>query len=140
MLAHRQAGLDQCLQTAGSGDAGQGPAGEGQQQFAGAGAENQPVVADLPATLGVFHQQGVRAGLGDHPCAAVVVHIAAGEYLLAQLTRLGRHLGLRAVAPDLSAWQRVVVEQHDARGTGGGGQCSSQAGGTGADDQQIGVV
>jgi hypothetical protein len=65
--------------------------------------------------------------------------VAARFQSLAHLTRRVRQLGLRAVTPDLSAWQRVVIEQDDARTAGRRSERSGHAGGTGTDDQQVGV-
>ncbi|MNQ82886.1 hypothetical protein D3C85_979520 [compost metagenome] len=140
LILHRQPGLDQRLQATGSGHAGQGPAREGQQQFAGAGAQDQFVVADQPAVFIVFNQQLFWRGIGDHPGAGMVVDVAVRGQAFAQVSCLIGHARLRTVAPDLPARQRVVVEHDDACTAGRGGKCGRHAGGAGADDQQIGVL
>ena len=132
-----QAALGQRLQAAGAGDAGEGPAGKRQQQFAGAGAEDQASVADLPATLRVFQQQAPAGTAGDHPGRREVLDIGVPGQALTHLMGTRRQVGTRAVAPDLSAGGRVVVDQGDARAARRGGQRCGQAGGAGADDQQV---
>ncbi|VVO39564.1 hypothetical protein PS691_05608 [Pseudomonas fluorescens] len=136
---HRQAALDQRLEAARASHPGQRPAREGQEQLAGAGAQNQFVVSDQPAAIGVFDQQLFRAGAGDHPGAGVVMDVAAGFEFFAQAARLIRQAGLGAVAPDLPARQRVVIEQDDVCSAGCRGEGGGHAGGPGPDDQQVGV-
>ncbi|MNF66800.1 hypothetical protein D3C84_485980 [compost metagenome] len=135
---HRQATLDQRLQAASTGHAGQCPAGKRQQSFAGTGAENQALVADLTAALGIFHQQGFIRRAGDHTGADMATYVGAGLQLLAQASGGAGQVGLGAVAPDLPTGQRVVVQQHDACAAAGGGEGGGHASGAGADDQQVG--
>ena len=128
LIGDFNATLDQRLQAAGAGHARQGPAGKRQQQFAGAGAEDEGIEGQRAAACSVFQQQLVRAQGRGYPGLGEQGHIRR------QAADFGGDLA-HTGTPDLSARQGIVVQQHQVQAAATGRAGSGETGRTGADDE-----
>ncbi len=135
LAGQRPALLGQRLRAAGAGDAGQGPAGERQQQFARAGGQHQCVVTDPARALRAIGQQ---LSVLRHQQLGLRQKFDLARRQLRQHARgqLRRRMG-HIVTPDLAAGARLQIDQGHAPTMPSRGQRRRQSGRTGTGHDHV---
>ncbi|MNV02359.1 hypothetical protein D3C71_925930 [compost metagenome] len=137
LAAHRCALLGQRLRATGTGNAGQGPAREWQQQFACTGCQHQCAVAERGRAVVAVEQQLLATGR-DHFVTRQQRHTRRVD-LVTQCQRRCGGTEAHIVAPDLAAGHRLHIHDHHACALRRSSDRSRQAGWAGADHGDIAI-
>lgn len=137
LAGNGEAGFDEGLKAACAVDAGEGPVGKRQKEFASAGGKDELVERKIVGVLGVFKAEHARVGSGEDAGAQEDCDVAAGEALQPRMRLKGCGACDGGGAPNLTAGRGIVIDETYAQAMLSGSGGSGQAGGTGAHDEQI---